>query len=246
MASRTPFLTGKRAASGVKVSSRRPGRQHGLTVRQSLRRRPSQRVRTASKAPSTACGPVWPRGAPPPCATSSLPPPPPPSALAAIPASLPAARPLSRPASLTATTTTGRSSGTAASTTTAGCPAGSRPRTSSASLRIPSAGVPSGSRCATRLTPPTSSAPRARSGPEASSWELRSCPSSRCASRSLVTRPATRSGSSSGGAFSCSLSWLTSRLSLARNRNASMPTSASTRRTPAPMEDSPSTLITPS
>ena len=58
--------------------------------------------------------------------------------------------------------------------------------------------------------------------------------------------PSMRSGSSSRRALSCSVSWATSTLSRARKRKASMPTSASTRRTPAPTDCSPSTLTRPS
>ena len=109
-----------------------------------------------------------------------------------------------------------------------------------------SGSVPSGTRCATRAIPLMSSAAAAIWPADSSSRAARSRCSSRSASLSLVTTAEIRSGSCSRGVLNCSLSWLTSVLSRARKRNASMPTSASIRRTPEPMDDSPSTLIRPS
>ena len=89
-------------------------------------------------------------------------------------------------------------------------------------------------------------AARASSPAAASSWATRTRSISFSAPRSRSTRSATRSGSSSGRALSASLSWATSTCSRARKRYASAPTSASTRRTPEPIDDSPSSLTTPS
>ena len=68
--------------------------------------------------------------------------------------------PRARASSLTATTTEGLPSTDPMIATTPGRPAGSRPRTSSASLRTSPAPAPS-ARCPTNATPPTSSAPAA-------------------------------------------------------------------------------------
>ena len=90
-------------------------------------------------------------------------------ARAAVPTREPADRPKPRPASLTAMTTTGLSAGTPMTATTAGRPRGTRPRTSSASLRMSSGSVPSGTRCATRASPLMSSALAAISPADSSS-----------------------------------------------------------------------------
>src|SRR5665647_1686186 len=175
---------------------------------------------------------------------SSLPPPPPPRTVAAALASDPARSPALRAAALVATSTTGRSLLTPPTATTAAA-SPSRARTSRTRARRSSTPATSPTSLVTRRTGPTCWAPSASVPTEARSHPRRRPASSFSASRSRAIRPATRSGSSSGRAFSASVSVETNARSRARWWNASRPTSASTRREPEPTDDSPVSATIP-